>query len=780
MNFSEENTASHERRADRSDKAAATRGKRTMLRRLSAVLFAQTAAVSLLAGLAAAQAPEEGTAPPEAASGASGEAIVVTAQRRRENVQNVPIPVTAIGGDKLDAQGIVGFDDLTARVPSMRFGSGVTGGENVITMRGLGSQNTTSGGDSPVAYSVDGVYMARSTAVDPEYFDVNRIEILRGPQGTLYGRNSVGGSVNVVTNRPDDEMAGYADVMVGNYSAITARGWFNAPLTSPESEFKVSARITGVYSEHDGYQKNLSDLPTATNNSDGQDFWMVRGQLLFEFNPNVELLLSASYNSNEAPVATKLAWGIAPLGSQGRFVGQTYDPNPRHTEAGYPDTFDQDGQVYSATLEWNLGWAVLTSITAYTEGSWFQTNDADSTELDIAHLNYWTMDSEQFSQEIRLASNDDESPLRWIFGAFYFNEQVNQGFEYVDTGLNAPFGTGFVFTNGGDIETTSWAGFAQLDYDLGKTSLDVPLTITVGLRYTKDKKHVVDFLNYHIPDYAFTLFQDKDVDPSWNEWTGKVGLAYQATENVLLFANVSRGYLAGGELVGNFPGIYDPETVMNYEFGVKSTLADGRVILNATAYRTAIKDMQVFVQDITGSRIDNAGEATVTGLELEGVFYVTDAFRLNVAGALTDAEYDEYFTFDNRQPQVPPVLSDFGGNRLIQTPEFTLSLGAQYEFETDIGTITPRADIFWSGDLYFLSANTERDRQPAYNLIDLSLSWSDPDERYSAMAFVRNVGDEDIISNDGLQSNTIGLGFGMDNYTFYPPRTFGLRIGAHF
>jgi outer membrane receptor protein involved in Fe transport len=273
-----------------------------MLRRLSAILLTQAAAAALLTGAMAADAPPAagtatpaeaapaGAAPVEAAppgdapaqpvdaSGAAGESIVVTAQRRRENVQNVPIPVTAIGGDKLDAQGIVGFEDLTARVPSMRFGSGVTGGEHVITMRGLGSQNTTSGGDSPVAYSVDGVYMARSTAVDPEYFDVNRIEILRGPQGTLYGRNSVGGSVNVITNRPNaDGFEGYADVQFGNYEAVTVRGWVNAALTDPESDFKVSARLTGVYAEHDAYQDNLSDLASATHDSDAQDFYLIRG-----------------------------------------------------------------------------------------------------------------------------------------------------------------------------------------------------------------------------------------------------------------------------------------------------------------------------------------------------------------------------------------------------------------------------------------------------------------------------------------------------------------------
>lgn len=726
-----------------------------------------------LAGAAIAQTIEPvAVSAPEVSA---DESIVVTAQRRKENVQKVPLAVSALAGDRLDEQGIVGFDDLGTRVPSLRFGSGVTGGEHVITLRGLSSQNTTSGGDSPVAYSVDGVYMARSTAVDPEFFDIARIEVLRGPQGTLYGRNSIGGSVNVITNRPDADLAAYADVLVGSYDARTIRGWANLPLTGEDSALQIFARITGVYSERDAFQKNDSPLRSATRNGDAQDFHLLRGQLLFRFSEDVELLLSASKNANGAPVATKLAWGNAPLINQGRFAGQVYDPDPRRTSSGWPETFDQTGELYSATLDWDMGGVTLTSITAYTEGSWFQTNDADSTSLDIAHLNYWTMDSEQFSQEIRLAS-DNDGPFQWIVGGFYFNEKVNQGFEYVDTGLNAPFGTGFVFTNGGDIETTSWAAFAQVDYDFAKSSVGIPLTLTAGIRYTTDEKKVDDFLNYHIPDFSFTLFQSKSVDPSWSKTTGKLGLAYQASPDLMLYASVATGYLAGGELVGNFPVIYDPETVTSYEAGVKSTFGGGAVVLNAAVYHSDIEDMQVFVQDITGSRIDNAGKAHVTGLEVEAVVFVTDALRVNAALSLMEAEYDEYVTIDNRIG----VQADFAGNRLVQTPKYTFALGAEYEIETSFGTIKPRADVFWSGDLYFLSANSVYDRQKAYALVDLGIGWTDPDEKWSVSAFLRNAGDVDVISNDGLQANTIGLGFGIDNFTYYPPRTWGLRLGARF
>ena len=745
-----------------------------MPRKLLAAFMGHAALAALLTS-AGAQAPS--TPPPDenTAGKEAGEEVVVTAQRRKENVQRVPIAVSAISGDKLDEQAIVGFEDLGTRVPSLRFGAGVTGGEHVITLRGLSSQNTTSGGDSPVAYNVDGVYMARSTAVDPEFFDIARIEVLRGPQGTLYGRNSVGGSVNVITNRPDGKLAAYGDVMLGGYGAFTGRAWANLPLTGADSGVEVYARLTGVYAEHDSYQDNDSTLPSATHDGDSQDFYLVRGQLLFRFSEDAELLLSASTNSNGAPVATKLAWGTAPLPNQARFIGESYDPDPRHTSAGWPETFDQRNDFYSATLDWDLGNVTLTAITAYTEGSWFQTNDADSTSLDIAHLNYWTMDTEQFSQEIRLAS-DDDGALRWIVGAFYFNEKVNQGFEFVDTGLNAPFGTGFVFTNGGDIETTSWAAFGQIDYDLSKTSAAIPLTVTVGLRYTSDTKKVDDFLNYYIPDYPFTLALAKSVEPDWSKLTGTFGLAWQASDDVLIYGSVATGYLAGGELVGNFPGIYDPETVTSYEAGIKSVFANGSVQLNAALFHTSIEDMQVFVQDITGSRIDNAGKAHVTGFEAEAVVYLSDAFRVNAALSLMEAEYDEYLTIDNRIG----VPADFSGNRLVQTPEYTFSLGAEYRIDTSFGVITPRADIFWSGDLYFLSANSPYERQDAYALVDLNVNWTDPSERWTLSAFVRNVGDVDVISNDGLQSATIGLGFGIDNFTYYPPRTWGIRLGARF
>jgi iron complex outermembrane receptor protein len=711
------------------------------------------------------------------------EVVTVTAEKRLEDVQKVPIAITPLEGSALDDMGIVGFADLGTHVPSLRFGNNPTGGENAITLRGVGSQNVTSGGESPVAYSVDGVYQARTTAVDPEFYDIDRIEILRGPQGTLYGRNSVGGSVNVITNHPTGTLEASGDAMIGNYSDWTLRGYVNAPLFSTGG-MDVNARVTGVWSEHSAYQTNLSTVPGHTNLGDGQQFYMVRGQLEADFSPDVSFLVSGYTMSNDRPVATKLAWGEAPVPNQARFVGQVYDPNPRHTESEFPDTARYWNSGVSGTLTWNLGFATLTSISAYTDGHWRSTNDSDSVSIDLSHTDYWTMKSTQYSEEVRLAGSDTDCPVKWIVGFFYFDEKVTQTYQFTDTGLNAPFGTGFIFKNGGTINSESWAPFGQIDVDLSKTSLGIPLTLTGGIRYTQDHKHINDFLDYAIPDFAFDFFQSKDVGHSWSQVTGKLGLAYQVDHDTMVYANVSRGYLAGGELMGNFPGIYNPEIATNYEGGLKTQFADNRVQLNLAGFYTRLKNMQVFVQDITGSRIDNAASAHVGGFEAEAIYIPMDKLHLNASVSILEARYDNYFTIDNRfagpAPGCDPItrLCDFSNHRLVQTPNYTFDIGGEYVFNTSVGTFTPRADVFFSGDLFFLSANSFRDRQAPYALGNFHVRWDSAGGRWFADAFVNNISNANIVSGDGVQSNTIGLGFGIDNRTYMPPRTFGLRVGA--
>jgi len=747
-----------------------------MGRSLKAMLLCASASATFWTGHAVAAAP--------AAQSNTIEQLIVTAQKREESAQTVPIALTALSGATLERQGVIGFQDLSTRVPSLRFGAGVTGGENVITLRGIGSQNTTSGGDSPVAYNLDGVYLARTTSVDTEFFDIDRIEVLRGPQGTLYGRNSVGGSVNVITNHPTSTLGGHVDALAGNYGAGVYRGWVNAPLYE-NGDQQVLARVAVVRAEHDPYQKNLFNGPGAPHNGDAQDFWLVRGEVLFKLSDKADLLLIGSNSWNGAPAATKTQWWEAP----GRFVGaQPFLSDPREIRKNSSEMYGNNNYYASATFTYDVGWATFTSVTGFAASKWKESSDADGSELTLALNPYWTLRQFQESEEIRLASNPSPHPLSWILGGFIFREKAHQDFLFIDTGLNDPaalFDT-FVFRNGGDFKTLSWAPFGQIDYDLAKTSMGVPVTLTLGLRYTRDTKKGADFLNYTLPLIGFTLPLAKTFDQSWNQTTGKVGISYKPSDDLMLYANASKGYLSGGGLVGNFPGLYRPEKVKAYEAGLKSTLMDRRLQFNAAVYREEITDMQVFVQDITGSRIDNAGRAHINGVELEAIATPIDNLRLNANATFTDAKYDQYVTINNRfagpAPGCDPVtrLCDFAGHRLVQTPRYTFDVGGQYVWQSAWGEVTPRVDVYHSGDLYFLSANSPLERQKAYTLVDANVTWRSTDRRFSVQLFGRNLGDETVISNDGLQSNTIGEGFGPDNYTYYPPRTYGVRVGVDF
>ncbi len=727
--------------------------------------------------------------------------VVVTAQYREENVQKVAIAITAVGGEDLQAQGVTGFKELGTRLPSLRFGSGVTGGENVITMRGLGSQNTTPGGDSPVAYNIDGVYVQRTTSIDPEFYDIARVEVLRGPQGTLYGRNSVGGSINVITNKPTGEFHAGADAMLGNYDARTFRAFLNAPLAD-NGDFRAAARLTAVSAEHDAYTKNLSTKPTATNQLDAQDYQMLRAQLSLDFNADASLLLAASLSQNKGVAGTATAWWQTPArytrAPLGIAIGSACDFStaakfdPRRVCHDAPDRGKNETELYSATFDWALPFANFTSVTAYGTSDVNQVSDGDGSDLPMAIGAPWILNSKQFSQEVRFASKGDGA-LRWVVGGIYFYGKNFQDFGYRDLGFNdfgptAPFDA-FNFFSQGTSKTKSWAPFAQLDYDLSKTGAGVPLTLTLGVRYTHDRKYGFNRLDYQLPLVCGGScgVTQGPFSKSWDQVTGKIGAAYQVNEDTLAYVSVSRGYLAGGNIVG-LPNIYNPETLTSYDAGWKSRFADGKVQLNIAAYHQVIKNLQVFIQSSTQSGINNVnGSTDVNGLEVEFTAVPVENLRLNASLTVTDAKYGRYITTDTRFGGPGPgcdattKLCNFKGNRLNQTPPAAINLGAEYTFETGFGTLTPRIDTYFSGKVDFLPDNFPTSRQKSYHTTNLRLTWNSLDSRYKVDAFVANLEDDDIISNDGLQSISLGQqALEPDNFVYYPPRTYGLRVGVNF
>lgn len=719
------------------------------------------------------------------------EKVVVTAQKRSEDVQKVPISMKALTGGDLDDRGVDGFSSLQTQVPSLTFGGQVTGGENAITLRGVGTENITGGGDPGVAYHADGVYLGRTVGIDETFFDVERIEVLRGPQGTLYGRNSTGGAINVITRKPElGATNGAVNVTFGDYNRLTTRAMVNLPLGD-----SVALRVAGVVNTRDGYQDILSPAALCGDcEGDAADNFNLRGHLFFKLSDTADLLITAGHYQNNEPVGVRLREPFPAnfsgfLGTN-RFVGAT--PNPtdlREVYKDHKDGLDMDTSNVSATLNWDIASGVtLTSITAYQKLYWNQTTDGDGSDLPLAYTPYWLNDSHQVSQELRVASSDD-GPNKWLIGVFLYQEDVEQAFQFIDTGYNVfgpaeiP-GTLFTFTNGGNIETTSYAIFGQDDYRFESGLFGLPTTLTAGLRYTHDEKKGDDFLDFIffggcaiVVPSPTTHCAAKTFDESWNTLTGRAGLQIETSDDTMWYATVSRGYRSGGVLVGNFPGAYNPEYIWNYELGFKSLLWDDRLQFNAAGFWNTYTDMQVFIQDIGGSRIENAAESTIKGIEIDALAKLSDAFTMNFGLAWLDATYDAYTTIDSRAGS-SGLPEDLTGNRLNRTPEFTAVLGAQYDIPTGIGMFSARADFLWVDEVFFRAQNLPEDRQEAYTKTDLRLIWLPPGDSFKAEVFVQNLEDEDVVNNIVIPAQT--LGGPTSQITLNPPRTFGVRLSTYF
>jgi len=724
-----------------------------------------------------------------AVGGETIEKVVVTAQKRSQDVQKVPISMSVLTGSQLDDRGVSSFSSLKNQTPSLSFGAGVTGGESAITMRGVGTENVTGGGDPGVALHLDGIYVGRTAGIDQTFFDIERIEVLRGPQGTLYGRNSTGGAINIISRKPVlGEFSSSADISYGNYNALTTRAMINLPVGD-----KAALRISGVMNSRDGYQDILSPASVCGDcEGDAADDIAFRGQFLLKLSDSADLLISGGHYENNEPVGIKLrepfpANGSGILGTN-RFVGASPNPSdPRKVYKDFKDSLDMERSNVNATVNWAMNSGLtLTSITAYDELEWNQLADGDGSNLPLAFTNFWRNQSYQVSQEVRLASAD-AGANKWVLGAFYYNEHVNQGFQFIDTGYNvfgpAPIpGNLFSFTNGGDIETRSLAVFGQDDYRFEDGLFGMPTTLTAGLRYTHDEKKGNDFLDFlFFGGCAITTpgaighCAAKNFDESWNTLTGRAGIQLEQSEDVMWYATASRGYRSGGVLVGNFPGAYDPEYIWNYEAGVKTLMWDKRLQLNASAFWNAYTDMQVFIQDIGGSRIENAAESTIKGIEIDALAKPTDDLTFNFGFSWLDATYDAYTTIDSRAG-ASGLPQDLSGNRLNRTPEFTVVAGAQYDIPTSKGLISLRADVRWQDEVFFRAQNLAVDRQEAYSKTDLRAIWYIPGDQYKLEVFVLNLEDEDVVNNIVIPAQTIGGP--TSQITLDPPRTFGIKFSV--
>jgi iron complex outermembrane receptor protein len=649
------------------------------------------------------------------------ERTVVTAGKTGEiDVQATPAAVSVLRGDTLRRLEARNVADLGGRAP------GVTLSQNTgfaqLTIRGIGSTAVFAGTDPSSAVYVDGVYIARPLAVLTDFLDLDRVEILRGPQGTLYGRNTVGGALNIITRTPTPAAEASARVVAGGLGAIRAEGRAAGPLF--DDRITGSAAFARAY--RDGY---VRDLDHPEHPLGGEDSVSTRSKVLVAFDGRADLLLSGDvFQQDPAPLVYAKVLAVKP----GFQVANPPDLHEVRTSTPASSDYLQYGGAARLQVRLPHGMS-LTSLTAYRRLDSELTVDADITELPLTISNV-TEYQHQLSQEVTVTKSS--RAISWVGGIFLFDEDDRQ-----PTYVTLP-SAGRLSTLNPRVDASARALFGQ-----ATVSLTRGLSGTVGLRYTTESK---TFRNSGgltllappmtpVPGTAYSYTDSSE----YGSWTPRFGLQFEAGPSVMTYVSAARGFKSGGfNIASPVAGRgFAPERAWSYETGVKSRLAGGRALVNVSAFVTDYRDLQVQTAIAPGViDISNAAEATIGGVEIE---VTSQSGPLQMGGHLAwlDATYDRYIAVG-----VGGVPGDAAGHRLNNAPEWSGRAWVGWERELPGGRLSARAESSWQSTVYFTPFNDDVQRQTPYGLVDVSIEFRPRNQPWSIGAFARNLTDEDYIT----------------------------------
>ena len=767
------------------------------------------ASVCALACTLAAPAAAQDNAPPDESSDGIG-VIVVTAQKRAENVQDVPIAITALGRQFLEYRAIHSIDDLGTIAPNVKFERAPASKTiSQIAIRGSVTINPAITWEPAVGLYLDGVYIAKAQGSIFDIADLERVEILRGPQGTLYGRNALAGAVNLVTRKPSGESGGRAELTYGSFNEVRVRGVLDLPQVGI-----FSAKVSGQYRKRDGLIDLTAPDGRGRNHTDTIDSGSFMVQLRAELTDNITADYTYDYSkSNQTPPFSQLLRvnrngdprDIFDPASPSYAFGGAFFPLDTVADPDRITTAAIDAPVYersrsyghALTLTADLGNAEIKSITAYRDLAWADGLDLDGSPFPVAFTQRIS-DYHAFSQELQLTGTAFADRLAYVLGAFYFDEQA----ETVNP--QTYFGGGVDLDSNYGSNTEAWALYAQLDYDITDS-----LKLTLGGRYTEETKDISRFFRVNFdpangitsPLVIADLAPGDVPDAKFTDFSPAVTLSYAANDNINIYARFAQGFKSGGfngeSNVFAAPTAdcptgalelcqpYLPEQVNSYELGIKSRFLDDRLIVNLAAFRNDSTDMQLSVFTATtgaASVIQNAAEARIQGLEIETVLRPFDSLTINASLALLDPEYNRFIDGG----------VDVSNNRAFpHAPKTTASIGTDWRVaEGDWGKLNFYADLSYSSKYftfpYALTAPTRSDQvagssqSPGRTIVNLRATLAEfPIGGLEAdiSVFVRNLTKEDAPSN----FIDFGPGFGGILLGYFPdPRTFGVTAGMRF
>lgn len=735
--------------------------------------------------------------------------ITVTAERRENDPQLVPAAVTVFDAEELRLRDIDEPRDIATRTPGMAMGSFNTG-QPQIYIRGIGSNEDGPAGDASVGVFVDDVYLGRTAAVVPELLDLKRVEVLRGPQGTLYGKNVTGGLLHYVTNDPTDQLEQSLESSVGNLDSLAFRGYLNVPIVD-----SAAARVAVSHRRRDGYLDSRIDrYPDYFPDSDPDELGAfdqldehrdaLRAKLRWDPLENLESVTSVDvFDLRESGPARHWTGGLT--GSLLDGLIEDYEGDIRQNLTENPGYTDIQVWGVSHRLRWRGRATELTSISAWRESDASVSEGFVSDRLSDLYLsspnltayasfvspgqgNFYDENAQQFSQELRLASSSTSS-LQWVAGAYYLWEDVdrlegwNLGLDLAD-GMGGTYQFAPVSTGSADMHARnqSVAGFADATwFFLERWSL------TAGLRYTWETK---DFdstgmrggLNLIAEDYRAAS------DHSWNDWTPRVALEFFPTDSASVYALVSKGFKSGG-YQGQPPTAisamtpFDQETAWNHEIGAKTQWFDNRARMNVSAFYIDYSDLQVLQLLVPETAPDeapgvlvtqNAADAEVFGVEVEYALVPLRGLYIEGSYAWLDATFTDFSVPAGFRLPDGATGVDRDGNRLRNAPEHSLHLLARYEYPLSYGAVTSlQAEWRYQGKTYQDPDNLDRAAIDAFDITDLRLAYRTADDNWELAGWVHNLFDEDyFLHNYPVADSGVA--------TPAPPRTYGVTLTYRF
>jgi iron complex outermembrane receptor protein len=725
------------------------------------------------------------------------EEVIITAQKREQNLQDVGVSVSAFSGDQMKALGVTNTVDITQQVPGLQVN---TWSPTLTTfnLRGVSQNNFTDNLEAPVAVYSDDVYIGSMNAISGQLFDVKRVEVLRGPQGTLFGRNATGGLIHYVSqDASDEELTGYVEASASEYRTRSIEGAVGAALSDT-----VRGRVSARVEEGDGYVKGTQPGVRALG---GRDGYAVRGSLQVDFSDRLVADFSVKYSEdNDVATGGYVVYSgggaaVDPVTGLGINDGTVVRPFEHDSEV--QGRFDREASSFTAKFNYDLGDDMeLVSITNYTDLDKFYTEDGDA--FPVLAVNFTTIaEYEQYSQEFRVSGQGANN--RWQVGAYFLqmnniNQSITEGipgtigacfgnliplpafpgstcFDYAPGGVGAPPGieipAGSANTQDVDMESTNWSLFGQYEHDLSDS-----LTVIAGYRWSQDDKEIV-FTNTYANEEGVTtpvetfnaatsldaagLPDNDEID--YGGFAARLQLDWRVSEDTLMFFSYNRGIKGGNWSVNadvtaeNFR--HDEETLHSFEVGVKTEIGD-LARINATVFYYDYKDYQSFSLTGLTPQVSNT-DATVSGGEIE--LFLTPSVNWDIifGASFLSSEIDQVFDANG---------GSIADNEMPNAPGYSFNFLGRYNWDMMGGNMAVQLDGAAYDDQFLEVTNSEVSEEDAYSVWNANVSYTSGDEAWRLTAFVKNITDEEY----RIYNLDLGL---LGSTSFYaPPRWSGVTL----